>query len=123
MKELKLKTFIHADFRKSEETLFNEFLKTDYGASIKNGEHVMFISMSDNLYQFVEAPDEFDTINRRGQKVRVKVLASQRFRIRGGKWDPLMLSVYAERAGYRITGIKRFEWYLKERVLELKKAA
>jgi hypothetical protein len=34
-----------------------------------------------------------------------------------------MLSVYAERAGYRITGIKRFEWYFKERILELEKAA
>lgn len=123
MKELKLKTFVHADFRKSEETLFNEFLKTEYGSSIKKGEHVMFISMSDNLYQFVEAPDEFDTINRRGHKIHVKVMASQRFRIRGGKWDPLMLSVYAERAGYVITGIKRFESYFKERIAELKAAA
>lgn len=122
MKELHLKTFIHADFRKSEETLFNEFAKTEYGASIKKGEHVMFISMRGDLYQFVETPDEFNTVNKRGDKVRVKVLASQRFRIRGGKWDPLMLSVYAERAGYRITGIKRFEWYLKERIVELKKA-
>jgi hypothetical protein len=123
MQEIRLRAFTHVDFRKSEETLFNEFLKTDYGTTLKKGEHVMFISKSNNLYQFCEMPEEWDSRNAKGKKVKVKVLASRRFRIRGSKWSPEMLSVYAAKAGYRITGIKRFEWYFKEYKEAAKKAA
>ena len=123
MKELRLKAFAHVDFRKSEKTNFDEFLKTKYGATIKKGEGVLFISKSDDQYVFVEPAEEFDTVNNKGKKVHIRVLASQRFRIRGSKWSPLMLATYAEKAGLRITGIKRFEWYFKEHLQELQKAA
>jgi len=123
MKEIKLKAFAHVDFRKSEKTNFEEFLKTQYGSTIRKGEGVLFISMSDDQYVFVEPADEFDAVNGKGVKVRVQVLSSRRFRIKGSKWSPLMLSIYAEKAGLRISGIKRFEWYFKEHLLELKKAA
>jgi hypothetical protein len=123
MQEIRLRTFVHVDFRKNEETLFNEFLKTDYGSTLKKGEHVLFINKGDDIYQFCEMPEEWDAKNKRGKKIRVKVLASRRFRIRGSKFSPEMLSVYAARAGYRITGIKRFEWYYKEYKDAAKKAA
>lgn len=123
MREIRLKAFAHVSFHKSEETNFNEFIRTKYGATIKKGEGVMFISKSENQYVFVEPAEEFDETTVTGKKIRVKVLASQRFRIRGAKWNPAMLSKYGELAGIRITGIKRFEWYLKERILDLKKAA
>lgn len=123
MQEIRLRAFTHVDFRKNEETLFQEFLKTEYGTSIKKGEHVLFINKGDTIYQFCEMPEEWDAKNRRGKKIRVKVLASRRFRIRGSKFSPEMLSVYAARAGYRITGIKRFEWYFKEYQADAKKAA
>lgn len=110
--------FAHVDFRKSEETNFNEFMKTPYGRTIRPGEGVMFISMTEKMYCFVEPPEEFDSVNWKGKKVKIKVIASQRLRIHGAKWSPEMLSKYAERAGYRIIGIKRFEWYMKEHVLE-----
>lgn len=127
MREIRLKTFSHVDFRKSENTHFAEFIKTPYGSTIKKGEGVLFISMSGNLYQFVEPPEEFDWRNPKGKKLHIKVIASQRYRIEGTKWSPEMLSIWGAKAGYRIVGIKRFEWYLKERILdaakEVKKAA
>jgi hypothetical protein len=118
MQELTLRTFAHVDFRKSEETNFFEFARTPYGKTLKKGEGVMFISMGNDQYVFVEPPEEFDAINGKGKKVRAKVVASRRFRIHGTKWSPEMLSKYAEQAGYRIVGIKKFESYLKDRVLE-----
>ena len=121
MREIKLKTFQHVDFRKSEETHFAEFIKTPYGSTIKKGEGVMFISLNGSLYQVVEPPEEWDARNAKGKRIHIAVIASQRFRIKGTKWTPEMLSTYGERAGYRITGIKRFEWYLKERILEAAK--
>lgn len=125
MRELRLKTFAHVSFHKSEETNFNEFIRTKYGSTIKNGEGVMFISKGGDQYVFVEPPENIEHIMLSGKKVKVKVIASQRLRIRGSKWSPEMLSVYAEKAGIRIVGIKRFEWFLKEGVLEAagKKAA
>jgi hypothetical protein len=123
MREIRLKAFAHVSFHKSEETNFNEFLRTKYGATIRKGESVMFISKSENQYVFVEPAEEFEDTNGSGKKVRVRVLASQRFRIRGSKWSPLMLAKYAELAGIRIIGIKRFEWYIKEHILELANAA
>jgi hypothetical protein len=124
MREIRLRTFAHVSFHKSEETNFNEFIRTKYGASIgmRKGEGVMFISKGGDQYVIVEPPEDIDTVLASGKKVHFKVIASQRFRIRGAKWSPEMLSVYGERAGYRIVGIKRFEWYLKERVLEQRAA-
>lgn len=118
MRELRLKLFAHVSFHKSEETNFNEFIRTKYGSTIRKGEAVLFISKGGDQYVFVEPAEEFDHVMVSGKKVKVKVLASQRYRIRGSKWSPEMLSVYAEKAGLRIVGIKRFEWFLKEGVLE-----
>lgn len=122
MREMKLKTFLHVDFRKSEWTNFQEFIKTDLGGTLRRGEGVMFISLRGDQFVFVEPADEFDVRTTKGT-TKVQVLASQRFRIRGSKWDPLMLANYAERAGIRIQGIKRFEWYYRDYIAEQRDAA
>lgn len=121
MRELRLKAFAHVDFRKSELTNFDAFAKTKYGSTMKKGEGVLFVSKSEDQYVFVEPAEEFIGVNGKGKKVRVRVLSSQRFRIRGSKWSPLMLSTYAEKAGIRIDGIKRFEYYFKEHLLDIAK--
>jgi hypothetical protein len=127
MQELVLRKFAHVDFRKSEETNFYEFAKTPYGKTLQKGEGVMFISMGNDQYVFVEPPLEFDAVNSRGKKVKAKIIASRRIRIHGTKFSPEMLQKYADEAGYRIVGIKKFEAYLKDRVLaaikEVKRAA
>ena len=123
MRELKLKAFAYVDFRKSEKTNFEEFINSDPSAKLRKGETVLFINQANDQYVFVEAADEFHEFDAKGSRVNVKVLASQRFRISGTKWDPMMLSKYAERAGISIVGIKRFEWYMKQHLLELRDAA
>lgn len=123
MRELRLKKFAHVSFHKSEETNFNDFIRTKYGSTIRKGETVLFISKGGDQYVFVEPAEEFEATMVNGKKVKVKVLASQRYRIRGSKWSAEMLGYYAEKAGIRITGIKRFEWFLKGGVDDSKESA
>jgi len=113
MRELRLKLIAHADFRKSEETNFLELEKEGKLPNLRKGEGVLLISKSGNQLVFVEKIDEFETTTLGGRVVRARVCASQRFRIHGTSWNPLMLQNYAERAGFKIPGIKRFESYMK----------
>lgn len=115
MRDLRLKLIAEVDFRKSEETNFLELEKSGKVPNLKKGEGVLLISKSKNQIVFVEKFERFTAENRVGRSVDVCVVPSQRFRIRGSKWNPLMLQNYAEKAGFNIVGIKRFEWYVKER--------
>ena len=114
MRVLRLKLIAHADFRKSEETNFLELERANKLPDLKRGDGVLLVSMSGNQLVFVEKIDEFETSTLSGKIVRARVCASQRFRIRGTSWNPLMLQNYAERAGFKIPGIKRFESYMRE---------
>ena len=113
MRELRLKLIAHADFRKSEETNFLELEKSGKLPPLKKGEGVLFISRSNNQLVFVEKIDEWEMRTSKGKVVRARVCASQRFRMRGTTWNPLMLQNYASRAGFKIPGIKRFESYMR----------
>ena len=117
MRELRLKLIVHADFRKSEKTNFLELQKSGKLPRLRKGEGVLFISKSNDQLVFVENIDEFDVETDHGMR-HAKVVASQRFRISGTTWNPLMLQNYAERAGFKIPGIKRFEWYMKDYISE-----
>ena len=114
MRDLRLKLIAHVDFRKAPETNWNELKKDKKIPPLKKGEGILLISKTGNLMQFVTPTVEFDTVNTADREVRVTIQASERFKIRGGTWSPLMLANYAEQVGYRIVGIKRFEWYFKE---------
>lgn len=120
MRDLRLKLIAHADFRKSEETNFLELEKSGKMPKLKKGEGVLFISMKQNQIVFVEKIDEFEMETSRGRVVTARVCASQRFRIHGTTWNPLMLQNYAERAGFKIPGIKRFEWYMRDYLKDAK---
>ena len=116
MRDLRLKLITHADFRKSEETNFLLLEKQGKLPRLRKGEGVLFISKQENQLVFVEKVDEFEVENSQGKIIHARVIASQRFRIRGTKWNPLMLQNYAERAGFSIPGIKRFETYMQKYV-------
>lgn len=118
MRDLRLKLIVHADFRKSEETNFLELQKAGKLPRLRKGDGVLLISKSDDQLVFVEKIDEFEAEAADGRVVKARVVASQRFRIRGTKWNPLMLQNYAERAGFKIPGIKRFEWYMRDYIAE-----
>jgi len=114
MRDLRLKLISEADFRKSEETNFLELQKAGKLPKLKKGEGILLISKGRNQIVFVEKIDEFEVETSSGRIVKARVVPSQRFRIRGTTWDGKMLQNYAERAGFKIPGIKRFEWYMKE---------
>ena len=118
MRDLRLKLVAHVDFRKSEETNFLELQKAGKLPPLRKGDGVLLISKSNNQLVFVEKIDEFNTETTGGRIVKARVCASQRFRIRGTTWNPLMLQNYAERAGFKIPGIKRFEWYMRDYLAE-----
>lgn len=114
MRELRLRLIAHADFRKSEETNFLLLDKAGKIPPLRKGEGILLISRQENQIVFVEKIDEFEVETSYGRVVRARVVASQRFRLRGTKWDGLMLQNYAERAGFKIPGIRRFETYLRQ---------
>jgi len=118
MRDLRLKLIVHADFRKSEETNFLELQRAGKLPKLKRGDGVLLISKKEDQLVFVEKIDEFKVDTAQGKRVTARVVASQRFRIRGTKWNPLMLQNYAERAGFKIPGIKRFEWYFRDYLAE-----
>ena len=113
MRELRLKLIVEADFRKSEETNFLELKKTGKLPKLRKGEGVLFISKSKNQLVFVEQIEEMEVDTSYGKRVKARICSSQRFRIRGTKWNPLMLQNYAEHAGFKIPGIRRFETYYR----------
>jgi hypothetical protein len=116
VRELRLKLIVEADFRKSEETNFLELKKSGKLPKLRKGEGVLFISKSKNQLVFVEQIEQMEVDASYGGRVRLvkaHICSSQRFRIRGAKWNPLMLQNYAEHAGFKIPGIKRFESYMK----------
>ena len=114
MRDLRLRLIAHADFRKSEETNFLELEKAGKLPKLRKGEGILLISKSENQIVFVEKIDEFEVETSSGRTVKARVCASQRFRIRGTSWDGLMLQNYAERAGFNIPGIKRFEAHVRD---------
>lgn len=123
MRELKIRKFVHGDFRKSEESNFNELIESGGEPPLKKGEGIVFISKNNKQLVFVEPAEEFDFSPREGKTKKVKVLASQRFRISGAKWTPEMLAEYADMANIKIVGIKRFDWYFKEYISQIDSAA
>jgi len=116
MKDLRLKLIHEADFRKSEETNFLELEKAGKVPKLKKGEGILLISKSKNQIVFVEKAEEFDFEKSNGRVVHARIVPSQRYRLHGTTWDNLMLANYAERAGFRVVGIKRFEWYLRKQI-------
>lgn len=112
MRELRLKMIqMDMDFRKSEETMFAELKREGKVPSLKKNEGILLVSKRRNQFVFITPYTSYESeVNGR----EVSVLSSQRGRISGGRWDPLMLAEYGRQVGIVITGIKRFEWHFKE---------
>jgi len=114
MIRLRLKAIIpSADFRKSEATLHDAFLRSrSYPGDLRKGECFLFLSKSGNQLLWF-----FTQVTRiEGYKgAEIKVYDSRRWRLTGGTWHPYMLANYAEKAGIDLVGIKRFEEIIDER--------
>ena len=114
MRKIRLRLIqMDVDFRKSEETNFLDLKKQGkIPKCLKKGDGILLVSKSGKQFVFVEPYVEYDSTVTGGE---VSILPSQRGRIRGGSWSPIMLSEYAREVGLTIEGIKRFEWYFRER--------
>lgn len=106
--KLKLKAIISdADFRKSEVTLYDEFLwSKSYPGDLNKNECFLFISKTGNqLLWFFTQIKEID-----GYKGKpTNIFDSRKWRIVNGVWHPFMLANYASEVGIELVGIKRFE--------------
>lgn len=109
-----MKYIAHADFRKSERTNYLELKKARKLPKLGKNDVVLLVSMTENQCVFVYGFDTFDTEGTDGKERHVEICRSERFRIKGTTWNPLMIRNYAEWAGLKIDGLKRFEDYYKE---------
>jgi hypothetical protein len=118
-KPMRLRLVVTADFRKTEATNWDE-LRAAYDKSrgaepgtippdVKKGEVVLMLSTLRNQLVFVYPPYEAQF-----NGTTVKIVASRRLRIEGGRFDPRMLANYAEDVGLRLEGMKRYEEYFAE---------
>jgi hypothetical protein len=111
--KLRLKGIIQdADFRYSELTLYEKYLRSKaYGGELGTNETYLFVSRSGNQLVWVlhYEPDVLV------QKTKRRRIESLRMRISGGYWNPLMLQNYANEVGIELEGIKRFEEAFKEK--------
>jgi hypothetical protein len=112
--KLRLKAIIpNADFRKSEATLHDEFLRSrNYPGDLRKGECFLFLSKSGNqlLWFFTQVSQI------KGFKdAEIEVYDSRKWRVTGGTWHPFMLANYASEVGIELVGIKRFEEIIDER--------
>ena len=129
---MKLRLIERCDFRKNELTNYIEILKK---RPLKLGadDCVLLINHQEDQLIFIFGFDHAkDT---KGEKRMV--LRSEKLRLTSeerdaegnvirrhiGKWEPLLLANYAERAGIELEGIKRFEDYYKNLVEQKREEA
>lgn len=114
---MRLKFIQHVDFRKSEKTNFLMLQKAGSLPNLGKNDVILLVSKSENQAVFVYNIDNFNVrVSRRGKEKTINICRSERFRIEGCRWDPRMISFYADKVGIKIDGLKRYEWYLKDRL-------
>lgn len=122
MERLRLRKIIQVSFVKSEETNFDEVMRSkEHRAlikSLKGNDCVCFWSQAKNQMVFVKGYTKMET---KGKKPWF-VLYSQRVRVKRGpglsnEIEPKMLANYAREAGIELIGLKLFQEFY-ENLLE-----
>ena len=111
---MRLKYIAYVDFRKSERTNFLELKKSKKLPKLGKNDVVLLVSKSENQCVFVYGFVEFTTEDKTGRERDVEICRSERLRIRGSSWNPLMIRNYAEHVNINIEGIKKFEDYYRD---------
>lgn len=114
---MRLKYIATVDFRKNETTNFEEHAKKGRW-KLKANEVVCFVSRLKTQVVFVHTPQGMGETSQGNERI---VVRSQRLRISYGTWDPMMLANYANMAGIRLEGIRRFEEHYKSVLREQEK--
>jgi len=95
-----------ADFRKSEETLFNMFAKENPKIRLRDGECILFLSKTKHLMYFVF-----------GRTTNAEILRTAKYRIKHGSFNPLMIADYAAEKGLELKGLKKFRDHYSQAVM------
>ncbi len=112
LREMVLREVAEGNFRNSEKTLFSEWSKNNTALQGAN-DIVVFVAKTRTLMYFVHGHRVV-----RGTDTIHRVLWSEKLRLEGGTWNPLMLVNYAERVGIKLVGLKRFEEFYRKLVEE-----
>lgn len=112
---MKLKYIETVNFRQTEQTNF-EALPASVRSKLGEGDVVLFVSKGGNQLVFVHGFVRLEG-DRRVPQI-LDVLRSERFRMSGGTWNPLMLKNYADEAGIKLDGLQRFEQHYARIVAE-----
>ena len=102
-----------ADFRKSEETLFNMFAKENPKIRLRDGECILFLSKTKHLMYFVFGRTTI--ANRNGGNA--EILRTAKYRIKHGSFNPLMIADYAAEKGLELKGLKKFRDHYSQAVM------
>lgn len=112
---MRLRHIATVDFCKGEHTHYGELIKSYPNLQHLGSKDVILLrSRVGNQLIFVLG---FDYVNGASGGQPALMIESRRLRLTNGQsWNPLMLTDYAQRAGVRIEGIKKFELHIKEAV-------
>ena len=91
------------DFRKNERTCWREFIAKHRNFVLRPDESLLLLSKSLNQLCFVYGTTKLDDV-----PGGLEILASVKFRISGGTWNPLRLKEYANEVGLELVGLKSF---------------
>lgn len=108
---MRLRAIETVSFRNSERTNYDKWAKA--GGTLASGDVVLFVSLGGEQLVFVSKPVQINMTAHGGVGTR-EVLFSQRLRVAGGTWNPLMLANYAEQVGLQLDGLPRFEAYYRK---------
>ena len=109
---MRIKFVAEADFRWADVGIFKRFAAANAALVAKLQEHdvIAFVARKGNQILFIHGFEQI--ANARGTPV--ELLATTRYRLLSGTWNPLMLRNYAEGAGLKIEGLKSFEDYYRK---------
>lgn len=93
------------DFRCNDLTIFERWKGKDAFKVPRQGETVLFVSKGGDQILWIIGYDAKVMVG----KVERRRIETIRFRLSGGKWNPLLLADDAERVGIELEGIKKFK--------------
>lgn len=106
------RVFLDVDFRHGIPTHLDELRAKHRLPELQRGDCVLLVSRTERQLAFVFSDFELEP---GGRRKPVRVVAHYRVQLsRETPWDPLMLSVYADRAGIEIVGLRRFEDFVAD---------
>jgi hypothetical protein len=103
---LAVAAIFHESFIRSELTRYDMF-KNKIKGGLKDGECIVFVSLTKHIIQFVWAPRTMKNTSEHALFLDTTILTMVQHRItKGMQWNPLLLQEWARECGIEITNFK-----------------